>query len=89
MTDAPAKVTITIVNKSSILRVLIRMAAVVNGIVLPIGLGVLVDSTAMQWVGFVFGLVLMIGVANQIRKENTVHSFDEARRLLDRMENEA
>jgi hypothetical protein len=89
MTNAPAKVTITIVNKSSILRVLIRMAAVVNGIVLPIGLGVLVDSDAMQWVGFVFGLAIMIGFTKQFNDQNTVHSFDEARRLLDRMEKEA
>lgn len=77
---------IVIVNKSSFLRNLSRTAGFVLAVVLPVTVGIAADSPAMQWVGFVFGVIFMFGFASALKKTNTVHSFAEARALLDQME---
>jgi hypothetical protein len=80
---------ITITNNSRFLRHMARVAAIMMTVLVPIGLGVALDSAAMQWVGFILGCFAVISFANIFNKNHTVHSFDEARALLDKLENES
>lgn len=82
------KIEITIRNRSRLLRNLATAAALMMMVVTPITIGIIVNSDAMQWVGFILGSLAVIGFANQVNKNNTVHSFAEARALLDKMESE-
>lgn len=52
--------------------------SLVGSFVIPISIGILADSTAMQWVGFVFGCFTMIGLAVHEDKKTTFKSVDEA-----------
>ncbi len=60
-----------------------RAAYVFSLQVILIGVGVVVDSPAMQWMGFVMVALLAIIVAVMSAGKDTALSIDEARALLD------
>lgn len=55
-----------------------RLVGVVAMIVLPIGIGVYTDSTAMQWAGFTFGMLCILGFAISDVKRRTFTTYDDA-----------
>jgi hypothetical protein len=56
-------------------------------IVAVIGTGVLMDSAAMQWIGFLCIVVVALARGSALRKNNT-KTISEARAFLDRLEAE-
>lgn len=53
-------------------------------VVAPIGIGIFAQSSAMQWVGFVIGLwIVLSSLSTRVRK---VKSTDEARAYLDQID---
>ena len=50
---------------------------------LPIGLGVIVGSSAMQWVGFLFGISILFANLVKLKHERTFDDIDAARDYLD------
>jgi hypothetical protein len=54
----------------------------------PILLGVFARSDALQWGGFVFGLLSLVGLAQRISGDVKAYTINEARALLDRLERE-
>lgn len=83
MTDK--NITITIVNNSSVWNNLIRIWAVFNGVVVPIGIGVLVQSTAMQWAGFILGLMIILAIGKGRLKQHRYTTVEAAKAALDGM----
>lgn len=65
------------------IRVLLSLTA---GFIVPISIGIIVDSSAMQWTGFVFGILLMIGFAAVDGKRTTFKTIAEAKAYLDTLE---
>jgi hypothetical protein len=57
-------------------------------ILAPISLGIYMDSTAMQWMGFITTIMMVAGVATIMGDRYTVHTTDEARKLLDQIDAE-
>lgn len=57
-------------------------------VIAPVSLGIVADSTAMQWVGFVFTLTTVLAIATNMAKKTTFKSIDEARTYLDKLEEE-
>ncbi|UXT99427.1 hypothetical protein [Agrobacterium tumefaciens] len=55
-------------------------------LIAPISLGIVMDSNAMQWTGFVFGFLMFLSYAKRDMSENTRHTIAEARQLLDALE---
>lgn len=55
-------------------------------VVVPVGLGILADSAAMQWVGFVMAILCILGKAVGEGNKHTFHSHQEARDFLTRNE---
>lgn len=53
---------------------------------MPIVFGIAADSSAMQWAGFFFGLVLLLAMAKRLAGQNEYMTIDQARAHLDRME---
>lgn len=51
-----------------------------------IGLGVIVDSAAMQWAAFIVWILFLVGVAGRIMKVNDNLTIDQARKRLDEIE---
>jgi len=62
------------------------MISITAGFIVPIGIGVVVDSSAMQWTGFVFGILLMVGLAASESKKTTFKTVAEAKAYLDTLE---
>lgn len=52
-----------------------------------IGVGIIADSAAMQWAGFIALALLVIAVAAQ--DKNRSLTFEEARKKIDRLESES
>lgn len=52
----------------------------------PIAVGIVADSTAMQWVGFIFSAFLIISIGRGKLRENTAYTIAEAHALLDQIE---
>ncbi|QTG12387.1 hypothetical protein G6M86_03630 [Agrobacterium tumefaciens] len=63
MTPKPYRITITDLRKPVVW--LRRLFALATLVFLPISIGVYVGSSAMQWAGFVFGILFAIAIANQ------------------------
>jgi len=84
MTEAK-NITITIINKSRISRAFLTGANITMSFVLPVALGVILDSVAMQWVGFLFGILVMIGTVRHIQKDLTFSTVEQAKAYLDRL----
>lgn len=62
------------------------MSSVV-GFVALIGIGVVLDSTAMQWVGAILGFITFMGRFNRMMKDNRL-TIEQARKRLDEIEAE-
>lgn len=77
--------TITIINSSTLGRTVTRSLAVFNGVIAPIGVGVLVDSAAMQWAGFVMGSFIALAFAKMSLDPYRYKTADEAKAALDAM----
>lgn len=81
------KITITIVDRraNTFWRRLLTVVVIVLG---PTSIGILLDNPAMQWLGFVFTLLLFFGFSAAEQKKSVTHSITEARRRLDELERE-
>lgn len=55
-------------------------------VLLPIAFGIAADSSAMQWAGFFFGLVLLLTMAKALAGQSERMTIDQARAHLDTME---
>lgn len=77
-----AKQEIIIIYRTSFQRVVSWFTAVA-GFVALIGIGILLDSSALQWVGAIIGF-LVIYVAGT--KTNNAYSIADARKRLDELE---
>jgi uncharacterized iron-regulated membrane protein len=65
----------------------LRDMSSVAGFIALIGIGVLLDSTAMQWTGAVLGFLVIIGRMMRVFKDSRV-TIAEARKRLDELEAE-
>lgn len=54
----------------------------------PTALGIVADSAAMQWLGFVFTLLTVFAIAANMAKHTTFKTIDEARAYLNELEKE-
>lgn len=52
----------------------------------PIGVGIAGDSTAMQWLGFVMGILILLVAAKADADRHTFSSTAEARAHLDKID---
>lgn len=52
----------------------------------PVALGIVCDSQAMQWVGFVLGFIGLVAIAKRAADDTTFRSTDEARAYLDEID---
>ena len=84
MTDKK-QVTITIVNNSRVSKAIQRSATVALTFILPIGIGIVAHSSAMQWAGFAFGLLMVASNAINFNKSNSFSTVDAAKARLDQM----
>lgn len=55
-------------------------------VILPITFGVAADSSAMQWAGFFFGVVLLFSIAKRWVGQSEHMTIDQASAYLDKME---
>lgn len=62
------------------------MSSVV-GFILLIGIGVYLESSAMQWVGAILGFVTMIAQSARLNKDERL-TIEQARKRLDEIEAE-
>lgn len=77
------KITITLVDARKDMRWLGVLTSIVFSVVGPILLGILLDSTAMQWAGFIFGLFAILGIIYRDSKNNTFDNVEAAKARLD------
>lgn len=78
------RITINIVDSRlpKFVRITIMLIVV---IVMPISLGVLLNSPAMQWVGFAFTLLAVIAMVQQNDVATKFDSVDAAKAYLDKI----
>lgn len=55
-----------------------NLISIVLAVVIPVSIGIAVNSTAMQWVGFFFGVLSIFGWAAKVSKETTFSTYNEA-----------
>jgi hypothetical protein len=55
-----------------------KVIAIASATVIPIGIGVALDSPAMQWLGFVFSILSVLGLTYTKKNDNTHKTFVEA-----------
>lgn len=75
---------ITIINASRVMRNINMIVGITCGTVAPIGLGVLVDSVPMQWVGFMFGVLFLFAFAARHAEPKFTNAAD-AKAYLDEL----
>jgi hypothetical protein len=63
----------------------LRDASSVAAFVALIGIGIVLDSTAMQWVGAIIGFLLITQRMSRLVKDNRF-TIEEARKRLDEIE---
>ncbi|MFU0504155.1 hypothetical protein [Pseudaminobacter sp. NGMCC 1.201702] len=80
MSDKP-KTEIIILHETVLQSYLIDTSTFILFLAL-IGIGVYLDSTAMQWIGAIIGFFTIAGRASRKRRM----SFDEARKRIDELE---
>lgn len=81
MTDQPTLILIRESAKESWVRDLSTFASLVG----LIGIGVWLDSSAMQWIGAILGFLSILSRASDLRKRSTM-TIEQARAKLDEME---
>jgi len=64
----------------------LRVAYVASVFLALIGVGVAVDSQAMQWAGFVFSWIIVFLLAILLNDKTDKISIAEARKYLDKLE---
>ncbi|KUL93449.1 hypothetical protein DK26_23295 [Bosea sp. WAO] len=52
----------------------------------PIAIGIVCDSAAMQWLGFIAGMVAICAVAKRTADHTTFETTDQARAYLDALD---
>lgn len=62
---------------------MLRMTSFIGAVFAP---GILLDSQAMQWLGFLMCIICAIGFAIDIQRQNQRLSIDQARKRLDEIE---
>lgn len=77
--------TITIVNASTLGRTVPRVLYLIAGVIAPIAVGVVVDSAAMQWAGFVLGFFCVGGIAKASMDRDRFTTVEAAKARLDQM----
>lgn len=77
--------TIRIINNSSVLRMAARAISLTVLVLTPIAFGAVMNSSAMQWVGFLFGLLFILTSVAKFNRETTFASVDEAIRHLEQL----
>lgn len=61
-------------------------AAMITGLQLGVvGIGILTQSVAMQWVGFLVFLLMLAAIINASMKRSTAYTVPEARAILERV----
>lgn len=55
----------------------------------PVAIGIVCNSQAMQWVGFVLGFIGLVAIAKRAADDTTFASTNEARAYLDKLDAEA
>lgn len=80
------KVSITILDARAWSRWIRMFLSITSVVVLPILLGIWMQSTAMQWVGFFMCIVLMFNIAGANVKRFT--SIEEAKAYLNSLKEE-
>lgn len=74
-------------NRKPITQVLLASFGLSVGLFGPIALGILLQSAAMQWAGFVIGMFIFISVATVFDKTKIrVTSIEDARKALDKIQ---
>lgn len=63
----------------------LRDTSSVVSFVALIGIGIVLDSSAMQWVGAILGFIVILDRANRLFKNNRF-TIEEARKRLDEIE---
>lgn len=84
MSNSPTLILIRESAKESWLRDMSTLATFLS----LIGIGVFLDSGAMQWIGAVIGFLSIGGRASGVRKQATM-TIEQARAKLDEMESAA
>lgn len=74
-----------IILKDTVARSLIKTAGVFVMICGIIGLGVYLQSSAMQWAGFVLSALVIAGLTSHLHKDNRL-TIAQARAKLDELE---
>jgi Zn-dependent membrane protease YugP len=74
-----------ILLRETALASVVKDMGVVAMFVLLIGIGILLDSTALQWVGALIGFSTIVSFAVRLSKDNRF-TIEEARRRLDEIE---
>jgi hypothetical protein len=62
------------------------LTALTSIVVLPVGIGIVAASDAMQWAGFVGGMVILLAFAHSDNSRHTFKTTDEARAFLDKID---
>lgn len=63
-----------------------RAASFVVMSILPITIGVVLNSPAMQWLGFVFSILAILGLVHRWNVDTTFNTTHEARLFLDKID---
>jgi len=79
------KLTITIIDNRATAYFRATWSAMLL-VLLPILVGILCNSAAMQWAGFVFGFLTFFGLVARLLRQSTSHTLSEARQFLDALE---
>lgn len=82
------RITITIIDARRNVRWWTTLFSIVVSVVGPVLLGVLLESTAMQWVGFIFGLLSIMGIVYRDTNRNSFKSIEAAKARLDELTRE-
>lgn len=81
----PVKITISNRTKAEIRR---GQAIVLGCPIFAVCLGILMDSAAMQWLGFLLSTIVIFALAAKASKKNDQLTIDQARVRLDEIEKE-
>lgn len=75
-----------VVIRQSVREAVISDISTVVSLVAVIGIGVLLDSAAMQWIGAILGMLSVVSRASKVARRM---SIAEARAFIDKLEAEA
>ena len=60
-----------------------RVAAVTVSFMTPVGIGVVTDSAAMQWTGFIVGMLILVGMAVALVDQDKGLTIEQAQARID------